>query len=299
MSITTHTTTDGLDSRSDVGAVTLHVADLDAQLRFYTEGVGLSVLAAEGDSAVLGRGTEPIVILQHSPQLRHAAAHSAGLFHTAILFDSQQALAKSVASVATHYPRAFTGSADHLVSEAFYFDDLEGNGVELYVDRPRSAWTWNNGLVHMDSLYLDPNAYLAQHLPQDGAAELNGGAAGAKDATLGHVHLKVGSTETARAFYEGVVGFDVSSKLGNQAIFFSVGGYHHHLAANTWDSRGALVRTPSLGLGEIDLVLPTTDAMGALRERLTAHGVAQQDDGRTLTFEDPWRNALRITVAGA
>jgi catechol 2,3-dioxygenase len=114
---------------------------------------------------------------------------------------------------------------------------------------------------------------------------------------VGHVHLKVGDTGVARDFYEGVVGFDVTTTLGNQAVFFSVGGYHHHLAANTWDSRGALVRTPSLGLGEIDLVLPSDDALGSLQSRLTGRGIASQHDGRTLTFEDPWANALRVTVA--
>lgn len=294
----TITTQDGLDARSDVGAVTLHVADLDGQIRFYHEGVGLDVLAQEGDSAVLGRGGVPTMILQHSPQLRHAAAHSAGLFHTAVLFDSPAALAASVASVATHFPHAFTGSADHLVSEAFYFDDPEGNGVELYVDRPREAWTWRNGQVDMATLYLDPNRYLSRHLEQDASAP-DGIAAGTAGAKLGHVHLRVGDTTAARAFYEGIVGFDVTTTLGDQAVFFSVGGYHHHLAANTWDSRGALVRTPSLGLGEIDLVLPDSDAIGALRERLTSHGITQQDDGRTLSFEDPWRNALRVTAPTA
>ncbi|WP_309081349.1 VOC family protein [Zhihengliuella sp.] len=278
---------DRLDARSTVGTVTLKVADLDAQIRYYTEGVGLAVLEQHGPTAVLGRPGRPAVVLEHSPALRHAPAGSAGLFHTAILFESRADLARAVASVARRYPGRFSGAADHLVSEAFYFDDPEGNGVELYFDRPRESWEWDGTRVRMATNYLDPQQYVAHHLRQD---------APPAGASVGHVHLKVGDVGTARDFYESVVGFDVTATAGAHAVFFSVGGYHHHLAANTWTSRGALGRTPALGLGEIDLVLPDRQAMGALAERLAARGVEVHDDGRTLTFEDPWRNALRVTA---
>ncbi|MEO8261129.1 MAG: VOC family protein, partial [Pseudolysinimonas sp.] len=121
--------TEQLAADTAMGAVTLNVADLDAMTTYYRDGVGLDVLAAEGPRTVLGRGTTPVVILDHAPELKHAAPHEAGLFHTAILFDSEEALAASVYSVAQHYPALFTGSSDHLVSKAFYFDDPEGNGV--------------------------------------------------------------------------------------------------------------------------------------------------------------------------
>ncbi|RKW69587.1 VOC family protein [Galactobacter caseinivorans] len=286
-------TQDKLDARSDVGTVTLNVADLDAMIRYYHQGVGLSVLAQQGGTAILGRHGVPSVILEQSPALKHAPQGSAGLFHTAIVFDSRADLAASVYSVARKYPQHFTGSADHSVSEAFYFDDPEGNGVELYFDRPREGWTWENGRISMGTVYLDPNAYVQEHLTEAGLSNPVGTD---QSASVGHVHLKVGSTKTARDFYEGVVGFDVTTTLGDQAIFFSVGGYHHHLAANTWESRGAMFRTPALGLGEIDLLLPSDAALGSLRERLASRGVAQQDDGRTLLFEDPWKNALRVKV---
>lgn len=286
-------TQDKLDARSDVGAVTLNVADLDAMIRYYQAGIGLTVLAQQGDSAILGRHGVPSLILQQSPALKHAASGSAGLYHTAIVFHSRADLAASVYSLARKYPQQFTGSADHTVSEAFYFDDPEGNGVELYFDRPRETWTWTGTTISMGTVYLDPNTYLQEHLTEAG---LNDPVGTDQAASVGHVHLKVGDVATARDFYEGVVGFDVTTTLGDQAIFFSVGGYHHHLAANTWESRGAMYRTPALGLGEIDLILPDDAALGSLRERLVRRGVAQQDDGRTLLFEDPWRNALRVKV---
>src|SRR4051794_40229455 len=125
-----------------MGAVTLRVAGLDAMTAYYRDAVTLSVLSASGDQVVLGRGTEPLLILTGSPDLQQAPARSAGLFHTAILFDTEADLATAVYSVATRHPGTFTGSADHLVSQAFYFTDPEGNGVELYTDRDRSTWSW-------------------------------------------------------------------------------------------------------------------------------------------------------------
>ncbi|MGO3151674.1 MAG: VOC family protein [Galactobacter sp.] len=287
---------DRLDANSVMGAVTLHVADLDAMIRYYHEGVGLDVMAQEGDSAILGHHGVPSMVLQHNAGLRHAAAGSAGLYHTAILFSSPADLASAVYSVARHYPHSFTGVGDHTVSQAFYFDDPEGNGVELYMDRPSETWTWHGGQVDMGTTWFDPNQFIQDHITEAGlsAPQMDG-----TSTAVGHVHLKVGDGNVARDFYEGVVGFDVTAAMGSQAVFFSVGGYHHHLAANTWDSRGALVRTPSLGLGEIDLSLPNDDALGSLRQRLSFRGINTQDDGRTLTFEDPWANQLRVSVKDA
>ncbi|GAA1536749.1 VOC family protein [Microbacterium ginsengiterrae] len=272
-----------------MGAVTLFVADRDAMTAFYRDVITLRVLSAEGDAVVLGRGSTPIVILQHSPSLRHAAHGSAGLFHTAILFESQAALASALASVAQRAPHTFTGSADHLVSQAFYLTDPEGNGVELYWDRDRSEWSWTHGQVEMATLYLDPNLFLREHLveePTDTAL-----------AQVGHVHLSVGDVETARDFYVRRLGFDATLSMGDQALFVSAGGYHHHMAMNVWNSRGAGPRMPALGLGQVDLALPDADALGELNERLTHFGTQVADDGRTITFADPWNNTLKAQVA--
>jgi len=235
----------------------------------------------------------PIVILKHEPSLRHAPQGSAGLFHTAILFESQTALAAALYSVARLAPGTFTGSADHLVSQAFYFTDPEGNGVELYWDRARTQWSWTHGQVEMDTLFLDPNAFLREHLTPE-ALE---GSTAAEAASVGHVHLSVGDVATARAFYVDALGFDATLEMPGSALFVSAGGYHHHMAMNVWNSRGAGPRMPALGLGRIDLALPDADALGALHERLRDHGFAVRDDGRTLSVDDPWNNLLQATVA--
>ncbi|MGO1973828.1 MAG: VOC family protein [Propionibacteriaceae bacterium] len=281
--------TDTLAAGTSMGLVTLRVADLDAMTSFYHQGIGLSVLAQHGDSALLGRQGVPVLFLQHEPDLRHAPAGHAGLFHTAIVYDTAADLAASVYSVARLYPRSFTGSSDHLVSEAFYFDDPEGNGVELYVDRPRNAWTWHDGTVAMDTLWLDPNAYLQTHLDDLDSHSTAG-------LGVGHVHLKVGNIARARDFYVDTLGFDVTAAFGDQALFVSAGGYHHHVGMNTWQSRGAGPRTPALGLGQVSLTLPTTEEVARVTARLRDRGVDVADDGATFTFDDPWQNEVRLTA---
>jgi catechol 2,3-dioxygenase len=236
---------------------------------------------------VLGRPGRPAVVLRAATGLGRVALGDAGLFHTAVLFDSQAALAAAVYSVASTYPRSFTGSSDHLVSKAFYFDDPEGNGVELYWDRPRIEWRWDGSRVAMATLPLDPNGFLHEHYA---------GPAVRGDAGVGHVHLKVGDIPTARRFYVDVVGFETTAEFGSQALFVSAGGYHHHVGMNTWQSRGAGPRTPALGLGQVTIRLPDADALGALRDRLAVAGVSVRDDGRTVSFEDPWKNAVRAAV---
>lgn len=284
--------TDLLAADTRMGAVTLRVADLDAMTAYYRDAVTLSVLSSAGGEVVLGRGSEQVLRLVHAPELQYAPSRSAGLFHTAILFDSEADLATSVHSVASRHPGTYTGSADHLVSQAFYFTDPEGNGVELYTDRDRSAWSWTHGQIEMATLMLDPNRFLREHL--DPAAVV---AAASRPATVGHVHLCVGDVDAARRFYVDQLGFETTAELGNTALFVSAGGYHHHMAMNTWQSRGAGRRRLTLGLGLVRIEVPALDDLGALTDRLGFFGVDTHDDGRTVEFEDPWANRIQVRAA--
>lgn len=279
---------DHLADGTAMGAVTLLVGDLDGMTKFYRDVVTLHVLTAVGDTVTLGRAGRPIVVLEHAPALRHAPAGSAGLFHTAILFESQTALAAAVYSVAKSAPHTFSGSADHLVSQAFYFTDPEGNGVELYWDRLRTEWSWTHGKIEMGSLFLDPNAFLREHLTEEAAS----GGTAQEAASVGHVHLSIGDVASARAFYVSALGFDETADYQGSALFVSAGGYHHHMAMNVWNSRGAGPRMLSLGLGRVDIQLPGADDLGELGERLRHHGVAVRDDGATLASDDPWKNTV-------
>jgi catechol 2,3-dioxygenase len=301
-----------LAADTSMGPVTLDVADLDAMTAYYRDAIGLSVLDAAGPVVTLGRAgraaggasadagaastavtaasaARPVVVLRHSPTLKHAGPREAGLFHTAILFETQAALAAAVSTVATAHPQRFTGSSDHLVSQAFYFDDPEGNGVELYWDRDRSEWSWVHGQVEMSTLFLDPNAFVREHLTDEALA-----AHGTAASVVGHVHVSVGDVATARHFYVDQLGFDLTTSYAAQAIFVSAGGYHHHMAMNVWRSGGAGRRMPALGLGQVDIVLPSVDEFGATAERLQHHGLAVRDVGPALEVDDPWGTKIRV-----
>ncbi|KAE8764124.1 VOC family protein [Georgenia thermotolerans] len=288
-----------------MGPVTLLVGDLDLMTRYYRDAVMLTVLAAEGNEVTLGRHGVPLLVLRHDPSLPAGSPRSAGLFHTAILFEDQAALAAALASVAVRAPGTFAGAGDHDVSEAFYFTDPEGNGLELYADRPRETWEWTNGRVKMGTSWLDPNRFLAEHLT-DAAREIiataeptvpTTPAAGLAGAVVGHVHLQVGDVPTARDFYVRKLGFEETTSLGNQALFVSAGGYHHHMAMNTWNSAGAGPRVPALGLGTVDIVLPTTEQVNALAARMSEQGVAARHDGAVVRVNDPWNNLIEVRAA--
>lgn len=274
-----------LPANTQMGAVTLWVADLDRMVTYYRDGVGLDLLALESNRAILGQGDRDIIILESRPKMRHASPHEAGLFHTAILFESQAALAQAVFSVAQKYPGTFTGSADHLVSEAFYFNDPEGNGVELYWDRNRSTWSWAHGSIAMDTIYLDPNQYLKDHLPQEPIAAAK---------KVGHVHLSVGSIAAAEEFYVKMLGFEKTLNLGGQALFVSAGKYHHHMAMNTWRSKGAGKRQLALGLGNVEIQLESEDHLRETSDRLNFYEQEVVEVDEELHVRDPWENLIRI-----
>jgi len=273
-----------------MGAVELLVKDLDLMLAYYRDVLALDLIRVDGDTHVLGRGGIETMSLTPARDLPGRRRTDAGLYHTAILFDDKPGLAAAVARVAHSGLGRYVGSADHLVSEAIYFDDPEGNGVELYVDRDRENWRRNlEGKPLMGVEWLDVNRLLDEHLTEQEFAKPSA------VASVGHVHLQVGDIPVARKFYAGVLGFDVIFDMG-AALFVSAGGYHHHIGLNTWHSRGAGPRAAALGLGQMDIVLPTADDVEALRDRLRLAGVSAADDGATLTFPDPWGSQIRVRV---
>ncbi|WP_066303063.1 VOC family protein [Arthrobacter luteolus] len=287
---------DLLPADLSMGTVMLKVGDLPTMAAYYQGALGLEVVAEADGGLFLGRGTVPVVHLAPAAGLQVAARGEAGLFHTAVLFETQADLAATVALAAQYDPAAYVGSADHLVSEAFYFTDPEGNGIELYWDRPRESWDWdqdvNGRTVRMASLALPPQDYFRKHLSQaavDGVSEAGAG--------VGHVHLQVGDTATAAAFYVDTLGFERTADFHGQALFVSAGGYHHHMAMNVWNSRGAGPRRDTLGLGEVLITVPGQDAVGALADRLKSAGIGSHHTGAELRFEDPWRNRIRIAAA--
>ena len=244
-----------------IGAVTLTVHDLAPMRAFYHQVIGLHALTGTADTAVLGVADTPLVTLRQDRAARRREKHEAGLFHTAFLLPTREDLGRWLRDVGEG---RLTGAADHLVSEALYLDDPEGNGVEITADRPSAAWHWQDGSVAMANDRIDLPALAASADP----APWPGAPAGTM---IGHVHLQVGAMPAADDFYTGL-GLEVTRRMPS-ASFYAADRYHHHLAANVWNSAGAPRRDPSTGLAEVAI-----HATGAPRVML-----------------DPWGTAFRFT----
>ena len=286
-----------LADETAMDAVTLHVGDLENMSSYYTDALAMEPLEerAKGDRVhrVLGRGQTPMVRLIATPGLPAVDPRQPGLFHTAFLFEDKASLAATVYRAAQDPRSRFVGSSDHLVSEAFYFTDPEGNGIELYVDRDRKDWKYQNGQVQMATEYLDPNAYLRHHLDEAVVA-----AGPDRAGKVGHVHLQVGDIPTARKFYIDALGFETTVDTYPGALFAAAGGYHHHVAMNTWNSAQAGPRAATLGLGDVAITVPGREDLDALVARLKARKIPYGDSGRSVVVKDPWGTQVTIAIPG-
>lgn len=273
-----------------IGRVALTVRDLGAVGAFYRDAIGLAELAGDGESLLLGAGDRALIELRRDRHVRERSPRDAGLFHTAFLLPTRGDLGRWLRHVADRRV-AVEGASDHLVSEAIYTSDPEGNGIEVYADRPSAAWPrTDDGLIAMrtDPLGVDDLLRAAGDEPWRGAP--NG-------TTIGHVHLQVGAVAPADGFYNGVLGLDVTARYPG-ASFFSSGGYHHHLAGNIWNSRGAAARTePTTGLADVAIRVRDPALIDALAARADAVGAAAERRNGALALRDPWGTSL--TFAGS
>ncbi|MBC7815127.1 MAG: VOC family protein [Burkholderiales bacterium] len=272
-----------------MGPATLAVADLARSVDFYTNVLGMTVLNAGENGSTMGAGTTPLLHLQAKPGAKRQPEHSTGLYHVAILQSSRPDLGRVVINLArTQYQVG--GFADHLVSEAIYLDDPDGNGLEIYRDRPREEWRRNGNQIVMASDPIDLDGIVAS--VEDPEAPFTGMPDGT---TIGHMHLRVGDIPKAQAFYQDVLGFDVVAKMPS-ALFVSAGGYHHHIGMNVWHSRNAPpAPADSVGLQEYGIVVPDTDAQGEVLARLNAVGVTHEMQDADALFSDPWSNRIRLS----
>jgi catechol 2,3-dioxygenase len=225
-----------------------------------------------------------LVELEHRPDARPDDRRSAGLYHTAFLMPTRADLARWLLHV-TRDRVPITGASDHGVSEAFYLDDPEGNGVEVYADRPPESWRWRDGSVSMPTKPLDIENLLG--VP-DRRSSFDAAPNGLR---IGHIHLRVGDLAIAEKFYSGILGLDLTRRRDG-ASFLSSGGYHHHVAGNVWHSAGAGLRDLNrAGLGWFSLA---ANNIPELRARLEAAGVPVSITSSGMETADPWRTPLRI-----
>jgi catechol 2,3-dioxygenase len=281
-----------LHPATDVGTVTLKVADLKRSLVFYTQLIGLQAFKQDAHSAVLGAGNRPILTLEEVTGAKPQPSGTTGLYHAAILWPDRRSLAIKIAQIAAgRYPFGFS---DHLVSEAFYLSDPDGNGLELYRDRPRSEWKWSGSQVQMANSPIDFDSFFAEIPEGDDALSNPAAADGTK---LGHMHLRVGDIPTAEKFYHGVLGFDKVATMPS-ALFVSAGGYHHHIGMNTWESRnGNPPVEPAAGLREFSISLPDKAELDRLTRQIEAAGVAVERGEDQAIVLDPWQNRIKLLLS--
>jgi catechol 2,3-dioxygenase len=275
-----------------VGAVRLTVGDLARSRDFYERALGFRATEREDGTLALGvDGEAPLVELTADASAPPRPRRSTGLFHLAVLLPTRRDLAVALRRLAeARVP--LDGASDHLVSEALYLHDPDGNGIEIYHDRPREDWPHVDGSLEMATLPLDIDDVIT-HLPP----------ASAKDAfapagtRMGHVHLQVSDLDEAEAFYAGVLGFDVMVKGYAGALFVSAGGYHHHIGLNTWRSLGDGPPPPgAIGLRTFDVVLPGADEFERVLERVSEAGISAERSNGGAVVRDPSGNAVHLVA---
>ena len=278
-----------LHPATTIGSVHLTVADLDRSVRFYEARLGFKTHRREGAVASLGAGGDDLLVLTESGRARRVGG-TTGLYHFAVLVPSRIELAHSLRRL-VETDTVMQGFADHGVSEALYLADPDGNGIEIYRDRPRTDWPFAGGSLRMGTDPLDTDDLLRES--NNGADAWTGLAA---ETRIGHVHLHVSQLADAERFYVDVLGFAVMQRYAGTALFVAAGGYHHHIGLNTWAGVGAPPPPDgAIGLRHFVVRLPHEAAMGEVEQRLrAAHAAVETADG-DLLVRDPAHNVIRFT----
>ena len=273
MSATMTATKSTASAPVEIGHIALTVHDLAAMSAYYEGLLGLHRLSSDGDTIRLGADNDVLLELRGDKTARRHSRTEAGLFHTAFLMPSRADLgAWLMHSAEQKHP--LEGASDHLVSEAIYLTDPEGNGIEVYADRPRLGWYTPDGSLKMGTEALDLNNLArAAKAPYTSAPQ---------GLTIGHVHLQVGNVPEALTFYQGVIGMPISTQMPT-AAFYGSGGYHHHIATNVWNSRGAKARNfPATGLAELTLRADAPEYEAIVRR------------GGSDRLSDPWGTPITV-----
>lgn len=282
-----------LPASTRVGPVRLVIADLARSLGYYQTVLGLQLLERDATRALLGApandpdGHTPLVELREQPGAAPVPRRGRlGLYHFAILLPDRPSLGRFVRHLTELNVPA--GAGDHLVSEAFYLQDPDNLGIEVYADRPREQWRRSGQELVMTTDPVD----VADLLGSAGDRRWDGVPAGT---VMGHVHLHVGDIGTAAAFYSDALGFDRTVWSYPGALFMSAGGYHHHLGTNVW--AGSAARPPGerdARLVEWTIELPDAASVDAAAESLERAGHPVERVVDDLITHDPWGTRLRL-----
>lgn len=282
---------EAIHPKTQIGLVSLKVADFDRSLPFYSRNIGLKLLRQDGKTAVFGTAERPLLELIEQPGATPPGG-TTGLYHFALLVPNRLELARIFKNMVETRTQ-FQGFSDHSVSEAIYLGDPDGNGIEIYRDRKQNEWPMQNGRLQMNTLPLDLEGLLG---------ELNGRNTpwtGIHPGTvMGHIHLHIRDLDEAEAFYCDILGFDRIMRYGAAAGFVSAGGYHHHIGLNTWAGKGIPAAPPeSAGLHFYKILLPNQAALDATSQRLTANNVPYESNSSKIIVRDPSQNEIHLEIA--
>jgi catechol 2,3-dioxygenase len=289
-----------IDPNLRISSVQLDVSDLSRSVDFYERTLGLPLIFRDEHHAWLGPDPlHPALVLGDIAAATLLPPGATGLYHVAWLHPTRAALAETVRRVAgARWP--FEGASDHGVSEALYLSDPDGLGIEIYVDRPREQWERPPGGhgVKMVTLPLDLDDLLAQSTDDPTPAM-------APQTGIGHVHLKVSDVPRTAAFYRDALGLEEQAQLPS-AAFLAAGGYHHHVGANSWQSRGASPAPDSApGLRRVEFALSDVDALDALERTLAdaldpqSSSSAERDSAEEISVRDPDGQLLSFVATPA
>lgn len=275
-----------LPAAAHIGRVTLRVGSIDDVIPFYRDAVGLDTVHRDDQTAILGAGDSHLLRLVEDPDAPSRPTSAAGLFHFAIRVPDRGSLADALERISDR--ASLTGASDHLVSEALYLRDPEGNGVEVYCDRPRDEWrTTADGRVAMDTLPLDQRDLLETAHGKDRLPD---------GTDMGHVHLEVTGLSRSISFYRDRLGMNLRDDGWDGAAFLAAGDYHHHVGLNTWNGRRDPVGE-TRGLVSFELVLPAGVPLEPILTELGNEGEELNRDGDGPTVTDPDRIGIVLRSA--
>ncbi|RDW19029.1 glyoxalase [Oceanobacillus arenosus] len=273
-----------------VGQVNINVTNLERSITYYRDFMGFKVIDQSNDRAVLSAdGKTPLLTIEQPAGVLPKEERTTGLYHFAILLPSRadlSAFLKHIIQATGGQMRL--GASDHYVSEALYFDDPDGNGIEIAHDRLASEWSWADSIVDMATVALDGDSLLA---------ETNQEWKGMPENTLmGHIHLHVSDLDKADTFYMKGLGFNITTKFPG-ALFTSTNGYHHHIGLNTWNGVGAKAPAKnSVGLNWFTLMFPDEATRAGIIEQLQQVGATVVREQDYYVTEDPSGNVIQLRV---
>ena len=285
-----------LPDNTHIGSIHLRVADLKRGLSFYCDLLGFQQIRTDAGTAYLSPSGElpAVILLSEDAHARPRPPRTTGLYHVAIRLPNRVELAR-VLTRFIDYRYPLHGAADHLVSEALYLSDPEGNGLELYCDRNPDDWPRQNGQIAMATDPLDfPDLLEQAKVNPDPWQHIH------SDTDIGHVHLSVSDLHRSEGFYAGLLGFDITQRSYPGALFLSAGGYHHHVGMNIWESRNAPPPPAgSTGMISFEINIPDDSSRRETRAHLDSNGVVSEkitesSDSTTILFIDP--DSIRVQI---